>query len=153
MEPRLDRRHRPPEAKGERLAARAAIVGQQHNRAFLLVQGLKTVDERLKPLRPLPRGQRVDVGGGWFEAGGQVRERAWTNPPDLVERAIAGDGRHPGKRRALGGVELAGLFPDAHVGLLEHVCSRVASSEDTRDDAVEFRAGQFVEGRKSSRVT
>jgi hypothetical protein len=88
MEPRLDRRHRPPEAKGERLAARAAIVGQQHNRAFLLVQGLKTVDERLKPLRPLPRGQRVDVGGGWFEAGGQVRERAWTNPPDLVERAM-----------------------------------------------------------------
>src|SRR5271163_1482834 len=136
MQPRLDRRHRPPEALGERLAARTAVIGEQHDRAFLLVQGLKAVDERCKTLRPFPRGEWVDLVRGWLEALWQIFERAWTNPPDLVEGAIAGDGRHPRERGAFRRVELAGLFPDTHIGLLKRVGGCVASGEDTGDDPV-----------------
>ena len=153
MEPRLDRRHRPPEARGEGLAARTAVIGEQHERAFLLVQGLKAVDERCKPLRPVPRGERVDLVRGRLEALGQIFERARTNPPDLVERAIAGDGRHPRQRGALGRVELTGLFPDAHIGLLKRVGGCISSREDTGDDPVEFGAGLLVERRKRRGVT
>src|SRR5208282_4101333 len=97
---------------------------------------------------PLPCGERVDVVRGRLEALRQVLERAWTNPPDLVERAIAGDGRHPRERGALGGVELAGLFPDAHIGLLKRVGGGVASGKNTGDDPVEFRAGRLVKRRE-----
>ena len=50
-----------------------------------------------------------------------------------------GDGRHPGDRRSLGGVEIAGLVPDAHVGLLQNLAAQISPGQDTRDDAVEFR--------------
>jgi hypothetical protein len=43
MQPSLDRRHGPPEAPGERLATPASVMGEQHGRAFLLIQRLKTL--------------------------------------------------------------------------------------------------------------
>jgi len=86
MEPGLDRRHRPPEAPGERFAARTAVIGQQHDRAFLLVQGLKAVDERRKPLRPLPCGERVDVVRGRLEALRRQRYNRWAT--DQIEKGL-----------------------------------------------------------------
>src|SRR5271169_5585465 len=100
MQPGLYRRGRPPEALGERLAAQTAVIGKQHDRAFLLLQGLKTTDQRREPLRPVARRERVDFVRGRLKTLGQVLERAWANPPNLVERAIAGDGRHPREWRA-----------------------------------------------------
>src|SRR5208337_4234066 len=119
----------PPEARGERLATPASIIGEQHGRAFLLIQRLKTIDERRERLRTFAGGERVDFVCGRLEALGQILERSGTDAPDLIERTVAGNGRHPGERRAPGGVEVSGLFPDAHVSLLKRVRAQVPSGK------------------------
>ena len=96
--------------------------------------------------------KRIDFLRRGFEALRLILERSRTHPPHLVERAIAGDGRHPGQRRALDGIEFASLFPDAHISLLKHVSRDVASLEDTSDNSIEFRVCLSVERRKRGRV-
>src|SRR5260370_716916 len=59
MKPGLDRRHGPAKALRERLATRATIIGEQHDRALLLIQRLQTVDQRRKPFGSFARGKRV----------------------------------------------------------------------------------------------
>src|ERR1700733_9822534 len=74
-------------------------------------------------------------------------------PPEaLGERTVAGDGRHPGERRTLEGIEFASLFPDAHIDLLKRIRGRVASRKYTGDNPIEFRICLLVERRKSDRV-
>src|ERR1700722_3695506 len=152
MEPGLDRRHGPPEALGERLSARPSIIGQQNDRAFLLIQRLQTIDQRREPFGPFTRRKRIDVLRRGFEALRLILQRNWAYAPHLVERTVAGDGRHPGKRRALKGVEFTSLFPDAHIDLLKRIRGYVASRKYTGDNPIEFRVCLFVERRKRDRV-
>src|SRR5580704_2262778 len=152
MEPGLDRRHGPPEALGERLAAGSSIIGQQDDRAFLLIQRLETIDQRREPLGTFTRCERVDFLRCGFEALRLVLKRNWSHAPHLVERTVAGDGRHPGERRTLEGIEFASLFPDAHIDLLKRIRGRVASRKYTGDNPIQFRICLFVERRKRRRV-
>ena len=92
MQPRLDRRHGPPEAQRERLAAQTAVIGQQHDCAFFLVQGLKAVQQLNQSLGPFPCSERVDFIRGRLEALGQVldgKDRRASGQEDV--RAICGD--------------------------------------------------------------
>src|ERR1700678_927646 len=152
MKPGLDRRHGPPESLRERLAARPAGIDEQDDRAFLLIHRLEAVNQRREPFGTLARRQRVDLLRRGLEALRLILERNWAHTPHLVERTVAGDGRHPGKRRTLVGVEFASLFPDAHIDLLKRVRSRVASGQYTGDDPIEFRICLLVERRKRGRV-
>src|SRR3984885_11244634 len=152
MKPGLNRRHGPPEAFGERLSARPSIIGQQNDRPLLLIQRLQTIDQRREPFGPFARRKRIDFLRRGFEALGLVLQRNWAHAPHLVERTVAGDGCHPGKRRALKGIEFASLFPDAHIDLLKRIRGRVASRKYTGDNPIEFRICLLVERRKSGRV-
>jgi hypothetical protein len=90
-EPCLYRRHGPPEALGQRLAAQPAVIGKQHDRAFLLVQFLKAIDERCERLGACTPRERVDIVRGRFEALRLILDRSGTNAARLVERTVAGD--------------------------------------------------------------
>ena len=83
-----------------------------------------------------------------FETFRHILERRRTDAADFVERAVAGDGRHPGERRAPRGVEVGGSFPDPDIGLLQRLGGGVLLGQDAEDDAVEFCAGLPVERPK-----
>src|ERR1700677_1433740 len=152
MKPGLDRRDGPPESLGERLAAQPAVIGEQDDPAFLLTHRLGAADQPREPLGALARRQRVDLLGCGLEALRLILERSWSHTPHLVERTVAGDGRHPGKGRTLVGVEFASLFPDAHIDLLKRIRSRIASRQYTGDNPIEFRICLLVERPKRGRV-
>src|SRR5438128_77640 len=106
MQPGFDRRHRTFETLGERLAARAAIVGEQDDLPLLLVEQVEAAHERGEPLAAIARPQGIDLVGGRLEALRHVLERLWLDAANLVERAVARDRRHPGDRRSLRWVEI-----------------------------------------------
>ena len=60
MQPGLDGRHRPAETLGERLAARAMIVGEQDDRALLRLELVEAGEQRREPFRALAGAERID---------------------------------------------------------------------------------------------
>jgi len=108
--------------------------------------------QRLKALAALARGQRIDILAGRIESVRHVFERDRLDAARFVQRAIAGDRRHPADRRAFGGVEIGGPFPNPHIGLLKDFSRQVPSLDDTNDHAIEFRLGQAIESGESGAI-
>ena len=151
MQPCLDRRHGSLEA-----LASASRLDRGNRRASQLRvsprPGPKAVHERDQSLGPFSCSERVDSSA----AGSKLLGMSSSDPgaPAAPRRGRDCGRWSPSTRAAsLWRVEIARLFPDAHVGLLKRLGGGVASRKNTGDDPVEFRAGRLVKRRESRRVT
>src|SRR5262249_8422848 len=135
----------------ELFAAESTVIGEQQHALAVRFEPSDAGEELFKIVGQLVAGHAAGalIFVGDFRlavARGRLRS------PRRVDRQPPGDRDHPGERRRMGRIELAGLAPDLQIGLFHDVGGEVVTPQNTQHHAIELGAGCPIEPLERNRV-
>src|SRR6202521_748506 len=130
-QPGLDGVDRRVEPGGKLVPAQAAVIGEQHQAAALLVKGPHAGQQSPELVAGVAPGQRIGALGWDLHRLRLLLERYLRLLANEIDRTVAGDRHHPGDGRCDGRIELSGRTPDLEIGLLDDLVRKVGSTQYT----------------------